>query len=142
MCWTSWPPRPARARRSRAGELEALPSSAPGDAGDLLDARAKDAYRRRLAEIEDDIERAGAIGDTERAAQADAEREFLVRELARAYGLGGRARRASSASERARVGVTRAVRKAISRIGEHHPQLGEHLTRSIRTGAAACSGLM
>ena len=110
-----------------------LPRSAFGDAGEILDARAKDAYRRRLAEIDDDIEQARAIGDAERAAQADAERDFLVRELARAFGLGGRDRRAASASERARAGVTRAVRQAIARIGEHHPQLGEHLNRTIRT---------
>jgi tetratricopeptide (TPR) repeat protein len=111
-----------------------LPRSALGDAGEMLDARAKDAYRRRLAEIEEDIGRARALGDIERAAQADAEHGFIVRELARAVGLGGRDRRASSASERARVAVTRAVRQAISRIGEHHPQLGEHLDRTIRTG--------
>jgi len=111
-----------------------LPRSALGDAGELLDARAKDAYRRRLAEIEDDIEQARAIGDAERGAQADAERDFLVRELSRAVGLGGRDRRAASASERARAGVTRAVRQAIARVGEHHPQLGEHLSRTIRTG--------
>src|SRR5687768_2180397 len=67
-----------------------LPRSPLGDAGESLDAQAKDAYRRRLAEIEDDLEQARAIGDAERAAQADAEREFLVRELARAFGLGGR----------------------------------------------------
>jgi tetratricopeptide (TPR) repeat protein len=111
-----------------------LPHSAFGDAGEILDARAKEAYRRRLAEIEDDINQARAIGDAERAAQADAERDFLIRELARAYGLGGRARRAASASERARASVTRAIRQAIARIGEHHPQLGEHLSRTIRTG--------
>ena len=81
-----------------------------GDAGVLLDVRAKDAYRRRLAEIDDDIERARALGDARREAQADAERDFLVRELSRAVGLGGRDRRASSASERARVAVTRAIR--------------------------------
>jgi hypothetical protein len=111
-----------------------LPHSAFGHAGEILDARAKDAYRRRLTEIEDDIDQAHAIGDAERAAQADAERDFLVRELARAFGLGGRDRRAASASERARAGVTRAVRKAIARIGDHHPQLGEHLSRTICTG--------
>jgi hypothetical protein len=111
-----------------------LPRSALGDAGELLDARAKDAYRRRLTEVDDDIEQARANGDIERAAQADTERDFLVGELARAFGLGGRDRRAASASERARAGVTRAVRQAIARIGEHHPQLGEHLSRTIRTG--------
>jgi len=105
-----------------------------GDAGMVLDAQAKTAYRRRLAEIEDDIEQARTLEDDEREAQADAERHFLVRELARAVGLGGRDRRAASASERARSGVTRAIRQGIARIGEHHPDLGEHLNRAVRTG--------
>jgi tetratricopeptide (TPR) repeat protein len=107
---------------------------AHGDAGEILDERAKTAYRRRLAEIEDDIEQARALGDDRREAQADAERDFLVRELARAIGLGGRDRRAASASERARSAVTRAIRQGIARIGEHHPGLGEHLNRAVRTG--------
>jgi tetratricopeptide (TPR) repeat protein len=117
-----------------SGPTAGLPRSALGDAGEMLDARAKDAYRRRLAEIDDDIGQARAIGDAERTAQADAERDFLVRELSRAVGLGGRDRRAASVSERARVGVTRAVRQAMARIGEHHPPLGEHLSRTVRTG--------
>ena len=105
-----------------------------GDAGEMLDERAKAVYRRRLVEIEDDIEHARALGDDEREAQADAERDFLIQELARAVGLGGRDRRTASASERARSGVTRALRQAIARIGEHHPQLGEHLDGAVRTG--------
>jgi tetratricopeptide (TPR) repeat protein len=120
--------------RVAAGQAADLSRSAFGDAGEILDAQAKDAYRRRLTEIDDDIEQARALGDAERAAQADAERGFLVRELARAFGLSGRGRRAASASERARVSVTRAVRQAMTRIGEGHPQLGEHLNRTIRTG--------
>jgi tetratricopeptide (TPR) repeat protein len=116
------------------GQVADLSHTTLGDAGEILDQRAKDAYRRRVAEIDDDIEQARALGDTEREAQADTERDFLVRELSRAVGLGGRDRRAASASERARVGVTRAVRKAIARIGEHNPRLGEHLDRGIRTG--------
>jgi tetratricopeptide (TPR) repeat protein len=116
------------------GQTTDLPLSALGDAGEMLDTRAKEAYRRRLAEIDDDIDEARAIGDTERAAQADAERDFLVQELARAFGLGDRDRRAASASERARAGVTRAVRQAILRIADHHAQLGEHLNHAIRTG--------
>ena len=111
-----------------------LTRSAVGDAGEMLDPQAKNAYRRRLAEIDDDIEQAHATGDDERAAQADAERDFLRRELSRAVGLGGRDRRAASASERARAGVTRAIRQAITRIAEHHPLLGEHLSRTVRTG--------
>ena len=105
-----------------------------GDAGAMLDERAKSAYRRRLGEIEDDIEQARALEDAVREAQADTERDFLVRELARAVGLGGRDRRATSASERARSGVTRAVRQGIAGIGEHHSPLGEHLDQTVRTG--------
>ena len=128
-------PRVLRARPRRGRERPAAGShTGTGDAGEMLDARAKDAYRRRLAEIEDDIEQARALEDTEREMQADAERDFLVRELSRAVGLHGRDRRAASTSERARVSVTRAVRQAIVRVGEHHPELGEHLDRTIRTG--------
>ena len=69
-----------------------------------------------------------------RVVQAEDERDFLIRELSRAVGLSGRARRAGSASERARVSVTRAIRHALSRIRQHDPPLGDHLDRAIRTG--------
>jgi tetratricopeptide (TPR) repeat protein len=118
---------------SRAAEPD-LRFSGGLDAGQLLDAQAKESYRRRLVEIETDIDEARAMGDSERAAQADTERDFIVRELSRAFGLGGRNRRAGSASERARVSVTRAVRQAMARIQEHNSPLGEHLDRAIRTG--------
>jgi tetratricopeptide (TPR) repeat protein len=120
--------------RSESSLTPELPGIAFGDAGEMLDARAKSAYRRRLAEIQDDIAQARTLGDSERESQAGAERDFLSRELSRAVGLGGRDRRAASASERARVGVTRAIRYAMARIGEHHPLLGEHLNLAIRTG--------
>jgi hypothetical protein len=111
-----------------------LAFAANGDAGELLDARAKAAYRRRLAEIDEDLADALALGDTARASQAESERDILVRELSRAVGLGGRDRRAGSASERARSAVTRAMRHALSRIRKHHAPLGDHLDRTIRTG--------
>jgi tetratricopeptide (TPR) repeat protein len=118
----------------RYGAEAGLAFSSGLDAGVVLDAQAKQAYRRRLAEIDEDIDEAETLGDTERATQAAAEREFLIRELARAVGLGGRDRRVGSASERARASVTRAVRNAMARIGEHDPALGEHLERAIHTG--------
>ena len=130
---TSWPPAKTALDMSRDPAGSRLVPDA-GDAGQLLDARAKEAYRRRLAEIDDDIEEARAMADVDRAAQADAERECLVRELARAVGLGGRDRRAASASERARSAVTRAIRHGLARIREHDAALGEHLDHAIRTG--------
>lgn len=116
------------------GQVASLSDSALGNAGEMLDEQAKTAYRRRLAEIDEDIDQAQVVGDTERATQAATERDFLMRELSRAFGLGGRARRAGSASERARAAVTRALRTAIARIDTHHPALGEHLDRAVDTG--------
>ncbi|HEU4630810.1 MAG TPA: hypothetical protein VFS08_13745 [Gemmatimonadaceae bacterium] len=127
------------AERGWTADASCVPEAAPtvagvGDAGAVLDARAKDAYRRRLAEIDEDVAAAREAGDVEREERAEAERDVLLRELARATGLGGRDRRTGSASERARVAVTRALRSALARIREHHPPLGEHLDQRIRTG--------
>ncbi|MEX0664357.1 MAG: transcriptional regulator [Acidimicrobiia bacterium] len=120
-----------------SGDRAAEPSlafAASDDAGVMLDDRAKEAYRRRLVDIDDDIDDARSMGDSERAAQAEFERELLIAELSRAVGLGGRDRRAGAASERARASVTRALRQAMSRIRADHPRLGEHLDRAVQTG--------
>jgi tetratricopeptide (TPR) repeat protein len=111
-----------------------LASLSLGDAGATLDTQAKAEYRRRLDELEGELDEARAFCDPERAARAEEERDFLVRELASAIGLGGRDRRMGSPSERARVSVTRAIRSALARIGEHSSALGDHLERTIRTG--------
>jgi len=105
-----------------------------GDAGELLDRRAIDAYRRRVEALEDAIEEAESFGDVERAARAREEREQIASEVARAVGLGGRQRRAGSAAERARTAIQRRIKDAIQRIGEHCPELEHHLEASIRTG--------
>ena len=62
------------------------------------------------------------------------ERDFLVAELSRAYGLGGRARRTGSSTERARTAVTWRIRHAITRIEAAAPGLGKHLRSSVSTG--------
>jgi hypothetical protein len=117
--------------RHERGESTAAPDD---DAGPMLDDRAKAAYRRRLADIDADIDDATDRADLGRVEQATAERELLLRELSRAVGIGGRDRRTGSSAERARVSVTRALRHAIARIREHHEALGDHLDRAVRTG--------
>ena len=52
---------------------------------------------------------------------ARAERDFLVAELTRAVGLGGRDRRAASHAERARLNVTRAIRAAMANLARANP---------------------
>jgi len=105
-----------------------------GDAGALLDAEAKAAYRSRLADIREEMGEAERWNDPGRVALLEEEERALTRELAAAVGLGGRDRVASSAAERARVSVTRAIRAAMTRIREQSPTLADHLDTTIRTG--------
>jgi tetratricopeptide (TPR) repeat protein len=107
---------------------------ASGDAGAFLDPEAKAAYKKRLDQLEDDIAEADAFGDFERASRAQEEREYLIRELAGAVGLGGRDRKAASAAERARVNVTRAIKSSLGRIAQNSPALGRHLSATVHTG--------
>jgi hypothetical protein len=105
-----------------------------GDAGEMLDAQAKAAYKRRTAELREQLEEARELNQLELVDRLEDEIETLGRELSRAVGLGGRDRRAASASERARINVTRAIKIALERIAEHNPALATLLTGSIRTG--------
>lgn len=105
------------------------------DAGEILDDRARSEYRRRLADLEEELGEAEEWSDLERATRAREEIDFLERELTAAVGLGGRGRRAASNAERARVSVTKAIRAAMGRIREHSTSLADHLASTIRTGA-------
>jgi hypothetical protein len=105
-----------------------------GDAGEVLDARSRDLYRRRIRDLRAQVEEARACNDSLRASEAEREIEVLTEELAGGFGLRGGSRRAASHVERARVSTTRTVRDAIRRIAEQHPQLGYHLEQTIKTG--------
>jgi tetratricopeptide (TPR) repeat protein len=105
-----------------------------GDAGSLLDTQARAAYRRRIEELRAEIEDAFAADQIEAAEARQAELDLLVQQLAQAFGLGGRARAAGSAAERARLNVTRALRAAIAKVGEALPGPGAVLDRRVRTG--------
>jgi predicted ATPase/tetratricopeptide (TPR) repeat protein len=105
-----------------------------GDAGELLDPRAKAEYRRRVQDLREEIQEAAQWGDDERRARAEEELEFLSRELAAAFGLSGRARRAADISERIRKAVSNRIRDTLARIAREHPSLGRHLSNAISTG--------
>ncbi len=105
------------------------------DAGEMLDDQAKATYRRRLSELREELDAAKALGQVERAEIAERDIAILTSELSRAVGLGGRNRRAASASERARQSVTKTIRAVIDRIAQNDAALGDVLSRCIRTGA-------
>ena len=105
-----------------------------GDAGEMLDDQAKAAYRRRLSELREELDEAKELGNVERAEQAEQEIDALTSELSRAVGLGGRNRRAASASERARQSITKTIKAVVERIAQSDTALGDLLSRCIKTG--------
>lgn len=121
---------PGEEELSEAG----LHTDGPGDAGEMLDAQAKSEYRSHLHELREMLAEAKHCGDVARAARLEDEIEFLARELTRAVGIGGRDRRAASIAHRARVNVSRAIRRSIEKIRTHDPALAAMLTLRIKTG--------
>jgi non-specific serine/threonine protein kinase len=107
---------------------------AAGDAGPMLDARAKQEYRARLASLAEDLDESERDADRGRAERVREEIDRLTEELARAVGLGGRDRRAASDVERARINVQRRLRDVIDRITTAEPALGRYLAATVKTG--------
>ena len=109
-------------------------SSGAGSGLPVIDDEAREAYRRRLADVDEDIEEATRRNDLGRVELAERDRDYLIAELAGAVGLGGRARSTGATAERARTSVTRSLRYALGRLAGHHPALATHLEQSVHTG--------
>jgi hypothetical protein len=106
--------------------------------GEVADAQALAAYRRRLAEIDAGLDDADVSGDAGRAEELSQERSALLAELSAATGLGGRPRTSGSGAERARVTVRKAVAAALDAIHGADPVVARHLTARVRTGLRCC----
>ena len=105
-----------------------------GDAGALLDATAREQYRRRIGELREDLADALKLNDTAQAARLRSELEFLSDQIAAAVGLGGRNRKAASHTERARLMVTKAIKAAIAKVRTRDASIGRYLATVIKTG--------
>jgi hypothetical protein len=104
----------------------------------LLDPAALAGYRRRVAELEDDLAEAERHADSERAARARVELDAIVDELIRTTDRFGGIRPFPSSNERARTAVQKAVRRALDHIDGEDPTLGAALRASVRTGRTCC----
>ncbi len=112
-------------------------AAVPGSgAGEVIDRQALTAYRRRLRELDAEVDGAQAWADEARLSRLRLEREALLREVGAATGLAGRPRRFSAAGERARVAVRKAIAAALARIGGHDPALARLLSDTVHTGAS------
>ena len=115
-------------------DLSGAAQADPGDSGPELDAEARRQYEARLRDLNEELEEARELGDLGRSDALQEELEFITRELSRAFGLGGRSRKAGSAAERARVNVRRRLKDAIERIAAVHPDAGRYLENTVKTG--------
>jgi hypothetical protein len=106
--------------------------------GDVIDAQALATYRRRLAEIDTELDGADASGDAALGDRLTTEREALLHEVTAATGLGRRARISGSGAERARVTVRKAIATALDAIHSADPVVARHLTTHVRTGLRCC----
>jgi hypothetical protein len=100
----------------------------------VLDHEAIIEYRNRVKLLTAEIDQLDAGDDPGRAAGARAERDWLVAELTRAAGFAGRTRSFPDQGERARVAAGKAIRRALVRIAEADPVIGEHLRQAVHTG--------
>lgn len=100
----------------------------------ILDAEGGRRYRTRIRDLEDEIAEAESWNDEARISVVREELNAITAELARVTALHGRSRSFSSDSERARISVTRVIKAALSRIGDHSPELKHHFASTIRTG--------
>lgn len=107
-----------------------------GDAGELLDATARQQYQRRAEELEAELAELDSASDPINVERIRTELDAIASELAAAVGLGGRSRRVGGAVERARQSVTKAIRGAIRKINEADEELGRYLEVTIKTGTA------
>jgi tetratricopeptide (TPR) repeat protein len=104
------------------------------DAGEILDDQAKREYKRRLGELNEQLEDLLERGDHERVEKVESEIDSLRRAISYAIDRKGRDRRSGSNAERARLNVTRSIKAALQKVLENDTEFGEVLNRSIKTG--------
>ena len=104
------------------------------DLGDALDTAALSTYRRRLVELDDELDAADHRGDQATAERLSTERDALVDQLRRAAALGGRTRHAGASAERARIAVRKAIATALIQIDQAAPNVARLLRDAVHTG--------
>ncbi|HEY7483642.1 MAG TPA: AAA family ATPase [Streptosporangiaceae bacterium] len=104
----------------------------------MIDDQARAAYRRRAAELTDELAEAERNADLARAERLRAELEALVDELERVSAKGGRTRTFADPQERARTAVRKAIKRAIDEITTVDPTTGNLLQSSVTTGTTCC----
>jgi RNA processing factor Prp31 len=103
-----------------------------------LDDKAKREYRNQIRKLQEEIDEAEQMNDSERVASLRECLDQILDHLSSTTDIYGRPRKLGSATEKTRSAVTWRIRNAIKKIAQVHPTLGAHLTNSIKTGTYCC----
>ena len=109
------------------------PLIATGSSGELLDKEARNNYRRRYQELQENLEEARENRNLAFIEKLETEMEHLTNELARTIDVRGNPRKKYDA-DKVRKSVSEAVRRAVEKIEKKHTTLGHHLLVSISSG--------
>jgi len=123
----------SRLSKERLAEEE-LNLSNFGDAGQVIDVRALSEYKKEIRDLEEDINEAENNNDFDRLSMLRGEKEFLEQQILAATDLKGRIRKMDGGSNKARNAVSSAIKGSVKKICQKHPEFGQHLQNSIKTG--------
>ena len=100
----------------------------------VIDATAKLNYQERIRELQSEIEDAEVMNNSTLLLSLREEYDFLLEHISSSMGLAGKVRKVGSSVEKARSAITWRIRSAVKKINKSHPDLADHLSRSIKTG--------
>ena len=109
-----------------------------GNAGTAFDEKTKKQLKSRLSTLDEQIEDAQQKGDEEKYSKLEGDRDKIIIYLSSGQGKGGRTRILGSTDEKIRKSISNSINRAVKHISQYHPELGQHLKHSIRTGST-CS---
>ena len=100
----------------------------------LLDQKAKKEYKRKLLDLQSEMEEARTFNHSDRLATLQKAYDQLLAHLSGSLGLGGKSRLTSTSVDKARSAATLRIRSSIKKIETVHPRLARHLQASVKTG--------
>lgn len=101
---------------------------------EVIDQQAKNEYKKKLLDLQEQMEDAESFQDYEKLEKLRDEYEELSSFISKALQINGRSRKVGNSNEKARTAITWRIRHAVTKIMETNETLGRHLKTSIKTG--------
>ncbi len=105
-----------------------------GDPGEAADQKTLSQLKGRLVKIQKGKEEARELQDWETFEELEDEEEKLHQYIRQTFGLGGKSRRSGSHADKARINVTRAIKRVLDKIRKQDQALAAYLKSTIKTG--------